>query len=106
MAIISNLQKRLLALIIVTGLVFIIIFFILTLMEQRASRILSDSSQTQLDIESDGFLKMSTSLIHQVAWDYSYWDELVESIENRDKQWYEENISTIITSFHLDYTAV
>ncbi|MEA5004990.1 MAG: ATP-binding protein [Rikenellaceae bacterium] len=106
MTIISNLQKRLLALIIVTGLVFIIIFFILTLMEQRASRILSDSSQTQLDIESDGFLKMSTSLIHQVAWDYSYWDELVESIENRDKQWYEENISTIITSFHLDYTAV
>ncbi|NCB98672.1 MAG: hypothetical protein EOM36_09985, partial [Bacteroidia bacterium] len=45
-------------------------------------------------------------LIDQVAWDYSYWDELVESINTRDKTWYEENISTIISSFHLDYTAV
>lgn len=106
MAIISNLQKRLLALIVATGFVFIVIFFILTLLEKRASRILSDSAQTQLDAESDGFLKMSTALIDQVAWDYSYWDELVESINTRDKTWYEENISTIISSFHLDYTAV
>ncbi len=106
MAITSNLQKRLFALIVVTGLVFVIIFFILTLLERRASRILSDSSQIQLDTESDGFLKISTALIDQVAWDYSYWDELVESIEKNDTKWYEDNISTIITSFHLDYTAV
>lgn len=106
MAITNNLQKRLFALIFVTGIFFIIVFLILALLENRASRILSDSAQTQLDIESDGFLKMSTTLIDQVAWDYSYWDDLVESIEKNDTKWYEENITTIITSFHLDYTAV
>ncbi|MDD3035012.1 MAG: hypothetical protein PHT25_10510, partial [Bacteroidales bacterium] len=103
MAITNNLQKRLFALIFVTGIFFIIVFLILALLENRASRILSDSAQTQLDIESDGFLKMSTTLIDQVAWDYSYWDDLVESIEKNDTKWYEENITTIITSFHLDY---
>jgi signal transduction histidine kinase len=106
MAITSNLQKRLFALIFVTGIVFTAVFLILTLLENRASRILSDSAQVQLDIESDGFLKISTALIDQVAWDYSYWDELVESINTRDEVWYEDNISTIITSFHLDYAAV
>lgn len=106
MAISSNLQKRLFALIFVTGFFFVIVFFILTVLEKRASRILSDSAQSQLDIESDGFLKMSTTLIDQVAWDYSYWDEFVESIEKNDTKWYEENISTIITSFHLDYSSV
>ncbi len=106
MAIISTLQKRLLALIVATGLLFIVIFLILSFMQQKASKILSDSAQSQLDTESDGFLKMSTSLIDQVAWDYSYWDEMVESINTDDKEWYEENITTIISSFHLDYAAV
>lgn len=106
MAIISNLQKRLFALIFVTGFFFVIVFVILTVLENRASRILSDSAQSQLDIESNGFLKMSTALIDQIAWDYSYWDEFVESIKKNDTEWYKENISTILTSFHVDFTAV
>ena len=99
MAIISNLQKRLFALIFVTGFFFVIVFVILTVLENRASRILSDSAQSQLDIESNGFLKMSTALIDQIAWDYSYWDEFVESIKKNDTEWYKENISTILTPY-------
>ena len=106
MIITNNLQKRLFALIFVTGFFFVIVFFVLTVLENRASRILVESAQNQLDIESDGFLKMSTSLIDQVAWDYSYWDEFVESIKKNDTDWYKENITTILTSFHVDYSAV
>jgi len=106
MAKIRKLQNRLFALIAITGVIFVAIFFTLTILEKRTSSIISNAAQIQLNNEANGFISISTRLIDQVAWDYTYWDEFVNVLENYKQGWYEENITTILSSFHLNYTSV
>jgi PAS domain S-box-containing protein len=45
-------------------------------------------------------------MIKQVAYDYTFWDDFVENINKGDTAWYNNNISTILKSFHIDYACV
>ena len=92
-------------LIIVVAFVTIVIF-VVSAMKSREYDLILEGNKNQLDQESVALIKLMGRSMSQVAWDYTYWDELVTSVEKRDPQWFEDNITTIITSFRLDYVAV
>lgn len=99
-------NSRLLLIITITGVLFILFILSLYLSERRSYRIISELSKQQLEQEANALIKISNRTQDEVSWDYTYWDEFVSALKTRDFYWYEENISTIITSFHMDYVVV
>ncbi|OFY39470.1 MAG: hypothetical protein A2X18_05090 [Bacteroidetes bacterium GWF2_40_14] len=99
-------NSRLLLIITITGVLFILVMMALYLSERRSYNIVFDSSQKQLEQEVNALIKISNRTQGDVAWDYTYWDEFVSALKYNDKDWYQENISTIISSFHMDYVSV
>lgn len=91
----------------VVMIVFItIVVIVVSSMKAREYNLILEGNRNQLEQESHALIKLMGRSMSQVAWDYTYWDELVSSVEKRDPQWFEENITTIISSFRLDYVAV
>lgn len=83
-----------------------VVVIVVSSMKTREYNLILEGNRNQLEQESHALIKLMGRSMSQVAWDYTYWDELVSSVEKRDSQWFEENITTIITSFRLDYVAV
>jgi len=97
----------------VFGTLFVIVISFLTIvvlvtyyMKSQEYKLILDGDKSQLDQESEALIKLTGNTMSQVAWDYTYWDELVLSVESKDPEWFEHNITTIITSFRMDYVAV
>jgi len=101
-----SVNSRLLFIITITGVLFILFILALYFSERRSYNIIFESSGLQLDQEANALIKISNRTQSDVAWDYTYWDDFVGALKSRDPYWYEENISTIITSFHMDYVSV
>ncbi len=99
-------NSRLLLIITLTGVLFILFILSLYLSERRSYRIVFESSRQQLEQEANALVNISNRTQGDLAWDYTYWDEFVSALKSRDTYWYEENISTIISSFHMDYAVV
>lgn len=68
----------------------------------QENRIL-ETSQVKFDKEIASIIKLKGESLYQVSYDYTYWDEFVENIPMRSPNWYDDNINTIIESFHFDY---
>lgn len=83
-----------------------IVTIVISSMKSREYDLILEGNKNQLEQESSALIKLMGRSMSQIAWDYTYWDELVESVDNRDPEWFDDNITTIITSFRLDYVAV
>ena len=101
-----SVYKIVLAMISVTGLFFLLVTLVLSKMENRRSKIIYYASQQQLEQEANALISISNRPLDQIAWDYTYWDEFVSAIGRNDEKWYKDNISTIITSFRMEYVCV
>lgn len=75
-------------------------------MKHKEYQMIQESNKIQLDKESSALITLMGSSVSQVAWDYTYWDDLVLAVSTKDPKWFGSNISTIISSFRLDYVAV
>ncbi len=47
-------------------------------------------------------VELKGSLMEVVAYDYTYWDEMVEAIKSRDRQFFDENIAQALSSYKMD----
>ncbi len=97
---------RLLAMITLTGCLFTVIVFSFYLLERRSFNIVTKSAQEQLDKEVESLIYIIKRPLDQIAWDYSFWDEFIEAIDSRNEKWMEENITSILTSYHANYVSV
>lgn len=64
------------------------------------------SNQNQVEKSIDITLNFETSRIHQVSFDYSFWDEMVSFTSNKNPAWAKINIDPIITTFKVSSASV
>ena len=98
--------KIVFAMITMTGIFLLLITLVLSKLESRESEIIYQASQQQLEQEAKAPISISNRPLGQIAWDYTYWDEFVAAINRNDQKWFKDNITTILTSFRLEYVCV
>ena len=101
-----SVYKIVFAMISVTGLFFLLVTLVLSKVESRKSEIIYQESGQQLEQTAKALISISNRPLYQIAWDYTYWDEFVAAISRNDNKWFKDNITTIITSFRLEYVCV
>jgi len=102
----ASVVKRILRLISITGLITLLTVFALYFIMYLSYREVSESEKEEFKKEAQALLTVTTTLPDQIVWDYTYWDELVSGIRTNDTDFYSENISTIPSSFRMDYACV
>lgn len=101
-----SVYKIVFAMITMTGIFLLLITLVLSKLESRESEIIYQASQQQLEQEAKALISISNRPLGQIAWDYTYWDEFVAAINRNDQKWFKDNITTILTSFRLEYVCV
>ncbi len=104
-----NIYSRILLLAFMSIALFAMLFGTLHLIKLNQQKRVIAASQEQLDKEIDAVLKLNSASLKQVVFDYTFWNEFVRQIERKpsyDMYWFQNNISTILSSFHYDYVAV
>ena len=99
--------QRILLLLIRISLILFLITFILILLKNKQSRVITKETNVEFENEISSLIKLKTNSLKQIVYDYTFWTEFTEKINTpKDTFWYENNISTILKSFHLDYVSV
>ena len=101
-----GIYSRLLLMLILTGLIFLFLLSTLYIIKDKQEKLMADESLTQFGNEVNSLLILKTATLKQVAYDYTFWNDFVEKINNIDTAWYNNNITTILKSFHFDYVCV
>jgi signal transduction histidine kinase len=95
-------QQKLIIVLSVTLFVSVITTAIVFKMNQQQRKSLNESYAVQLQKNIRVFVNLNTSTLRQAANDYTFWDEMVEFIRTRDKNWADENIKTMLSNFKID----
>ena len=101
-----KISSRILKLLGIIVVALFIVLIILYLIQVRQEKLMHQESQAQFTNTVNSIIKLKTANLNQISYDYTYWDEFVEKIDTRDSIWLENNISTILKSFHVDYSCV
>lgn len=101
-----SIYSRMMIVIALTVAIILLLFLISYYIKNEQEKIIVKASQEQFDHEVNSLLLLKGEILKQVAYDYTYWDELVNAIKTNDTTWFNENITTILTSFRFDYVCV
>ena len=88
------------------GALLLFITLTLFLFKKHETKIIYNSTQEQFNREINGIILVNNRYLNQITWDYTYWGEFLDAINKKEKEWFIENISTIISSFYIDYVCV
>jgi signal transduction histidine kinase len=102
----TGIYTRLLFTSMVTGLILIILYSVLYYVNKKQGKEMIEASQNQFDKEVESLFTFKTATLKQVVYDYSFWDEFVDNIQTPDTSWFNDNITTILKSFRVDYACV
>jgi len=91
---------------ILTGVVLLFLFSALYYVKYKQEKLMLEESQKQFNKEVNSLFAFKTSTLKQVAYDYTYWDDFVQNIKIKDTEWFENNITTILKSYHIEYVCV
>lgn len=83
---------------------FIIVITVLVIFHFQSDqkRMLSESYSIQLEKNINDLMVLNSGTLHQVANDYTFWDEMVDFVGTHDKQWANENIHTMMLNFKVN----
>jgi signal transduction histidine kinase len=90
---------------------FLIAFFVFRSFEKRTLVLLFEKTAQDKEAVFDNILTLRGKSLETLAFDYTYWDELVEFIKSSDNEWGKNNLDTcldtydtnIVWVFKLDY---
>lgn len=88
------------------ALIFITALSILFISNRKEEKLIIEESGKQFAKEINTVFSIYTRNITQTVNDYTYWDEFYKNVDKSNIDWFEYNITTLIESFHIDYTAV
>jgi signal transduction histidine kinase len=77
----------------------------LRLDNQRVKSLL-EKEKSEGTVLIDQVIEAKSSVLKGFTYDYTFWDEMVDCIKNRDRQWADENILVALENYHLDYAWV
>ncbi len=102
----TGIYTRMLFILTLTGVILLLLFSVLYYVNYKKEKQMLDESQKLFKSEVNSLFTFKTSSLKQVAYDYTYWDDFVDNMETTDADWFDNNITTIIKSFHIDYVCV
>jgi len=71
-------------------------------LNDKKKNIFTQSNQKQLENSVSIALSLESKQLHQVVFDYTFWDDMVSSIEHRDMSWAKLNIDPILSTYDVD----
>jgi hypothetical protein len=95
-------QRKILQAMLLLMLLAFVISIVAIRINKKRENLIVDYSQKALEITKNEVVKDQESKIYKIIYDYTYWDEFVDFIQNPDPEWAEQNISTILNSFELN----
>ena len=102
----TRLYYRTLWVSVLIGLIFLSALLVLFISNKKEEKFILDESKKQFSKEIDAVLSIYRRDITQTVNDYTYWDEFYKYVDKNDADWFKDNITTLIESFHIDYVAV
>ena len=90
----------------IIGVIFLALILTLYLTTVNQEKLILKESQLQFQNEVNSLIANKTETLKQVAYDYTYWNDFVEHLTVVDTAWYNNNITTVLKSFRLDYVSV
>lgn len=102
-----GINNRLFLMIAYTGAIFMLLFTTLLTLQKRQSKMIHMESDEQFHREISSIINLNSKGQRQMVFDYTYWDEFNEIMsKGGNSTWFDQNISTILTSYDYDYVAV
>ncbi|MDP2237113.1 MAG: ATP-binding protein [Bacteroidales bacterium] len=95
-------QRKILLAMIALMLIAFIVSIVAIRINKKRENLIIELSQEALEITRNEVVKDQESKLYRIIYDYTYWDDFVNFIQNPDEEWAEENISTILSSFGLN----
>ena len=103
---INTIQTRINLLLYLTGLIFLLLLYMLYRTTENQENLILSESQAQFQNEVNSLIDTKTETLKQVAKDYFFWDDFSQSLIKNDTAWFNNNITTILRSFKADYVCV
>ncbi len=101
-----GIYNRILRITILIGVIFLLVLSTLLVIKYKQEKIILNESTELFIKETNSLLALKTNDLQQVVYDYTYYNEFVDNLKNQDSAWYENNITTILKSFHIEYVCV
>ncbi len=86
---------------ILTLLFFAIITFIAFHINNQKKKIFIQSNFSQIEKSINSAIAFEETRINQIVFDYTFWDEMVECIEQRDYKWAREIVDPVIITYNV-----
>lgn len=107
-------QNKLLIILIVTAVLLFAGFMIILNIQKKQNSILINSGIEQQSAILKTAVEAKSDLVYRTLYDYTYWDDLINYLNQPDTTWANDNLYTLFSSFHvnavwmykLDLTAV
>ncbi|PIQ30269.1 MAG: hypothetical protein COW63_10200 [Bacteroidetes bacterium CG18_big_fil_WC_8_21_14_2_50_41_14] len=102
----NGIYHRIILVLIITGVVFLGLFTALYFYQRMEEQFIFDEANNQFSKEVNSIISLYRRQTNQIVVDYREWEALAEYIDEYEKYWFDENISSILSSFNLDYVGV
>ncbi|MCK9616734.1 MAG: ATP-binding protein [Lentimicrobiaceae bacterium] len=99
-------RSKIMLVLLSTTVLFICILLVAQNFNKRQYRYLIDGYRYQQEISSNAILNLQSQKIQQTAYDYTYWDDMVNFVKKPVKIWGDDNVKTILSSFKVNVALV
>ncbi len=95
-------QNKLLIILIITAILMFAGFMIILNIQKQQNSILVNSGIEQQGAILKTAVQAKSDLVYRTLYDYTYWDELINYMNQPDTTWANNNLYTLFSSFHVN----
>jgi sensor domain CHASE-containing protein len=95
-------QNKLLIILIITALLLSAGFMIILNIQKKQNSILINSGIEQQSAILKTAVEAKSDLVYRTLYDYTYWDDLINYMNQPDTTWANDNLYTLFSSFHVN----
>lgn len=81
------------AFLVIVGIIFLILFFVLVFYKSISEKDIVELSQEHFNHEVKSLIELSYTQMTQAVYDYTYWDEFSDALKINDTVWYPKNVT-------------
>ncbi|MHC1777117.1 MAG: ATP-binding protein [Lentimicrobium sp.] len=95
-------QNKLLIILIITAVILFAGFMIILNIQKKQNSILINSGIEQQSAILKTAVDAKSDLVYRTLYDYTYWDDLINYMNQPDTIWANDNLYTLFSSFHVN----
>jgi two-component system, cell cycle sensor histidine kinase and response regulator CckA len=99
---IKRVQNKILLLVVLIAFAMIVGLYLLKQAEQKKLELLLLDRKNESAILLDKVIELHSKSLQTLAYDYTYWDEMVAFVKNGNEKWAKENIVAALPSYNAE----